>query len=110
MPNAKKAAFLPEDGSWFDMKSMILGFVFGTQTYIHAYPGLAIRQRLIQQDICENHFSHQRAAQGCNTHPNAYQAMLATITAAGKRKLQNFHSANSLPDPADRPKKLNRKR
>ena len=74
-PNARKAALLPVDGSCSDLKSTILGPVFGTQTYMQAYPGLEIRQRLIQQDICENHFSHQRTAHGCTAHPDAYQAI-----------------------------------
>ena len=94
-PNARKAAFLPVDGSWFDLKSMILGFVFGTQTYMQAYPGLEISQRLNQQDPCENHFSHQRAAQGCNAHPNAYQAIWATLSAAGRRQVQDHSSTNN---------------
>ena len=63
------------------MKTMILGFVFGTKAYLRKFPnfdsqtkkGLRIRQRCIQQDCCEHHFANQRQ-QGAGGHPTAVQA------------------------------------
>ena len=45
----KKAAFLPEDQCWHDIKYMLLGLVFGSLTYLQAYPTLVIFQCLPQQ-------------------------------------------------------------
>ena len=65
-----------------DLKSMVLGFVFGCKAYLRKYPnfdpvtrkGLRISQRCIQQDCCEHHFANQRQFCSAGGHPDGGQA------------------------------------
>ena len=54
---------------WFDLQSMILGFISVVQTKLRRFPGSTIKPAIINQDTVENHFSQIRAANGQNDNP-----------------------------------------
>ena len=54
---------------WFDLQSMILGFISLVEAKLVRFPGTVIKPAIINQDIVENHFSQLRAANGQNEHP-----------------------------------------
>lgn len=57
------------DKLWFDLQSMILGFVSIIKSKVARFPGSFIKPAIINQDIVENHFSQLRGANGHNDNP-----------------------------------------
>ena len=52
------------DKSWFDLQSMILGFMSIIKSKVARFSGLFIKTAIINQDTVENHFSQLRGANG----------------------------------------------
>ena len=59
--NWKQNASSPEefisDKTWFDLQSMVLGFISMINTKLSRLPGSVIKPAIVNQDIVENHFS-----------------------------------------------------
>jgi hypothetical protein len=47
---------------WFDMQSMILGFISLVKAKLARFPGSVIKPAIMNQDLVENHFSQLRSA------------------------------------------------
>lgn len=62
---------------WFDVQSMILGFISIIQTKLTRFPGSVIKPAIVNQDVVENHFSQLRGANGQNNNPS-YQMTQST--------------------------------
>jgi hypothetical protein len=62
---------------WFDIQSMILGFISLVRTKLNRFPGSLIKPAILNQDVLENHFSQLRGANGQNDNPS-YQLVQAT--------------------------------
>ena len=54
---------------WFDLQSMVHGFISIVQTKLARFPGSTIKPAIMNQDIVENHFSQLRSANGQNDNP-----------------------------------------
>ena len=54
---------------WFDMQSMILGFISLVRAKLARFPESVIKPAIMNQDLVENHFSQLRAANGQNENP-----------------------------------------
>ena len=54
---------------WFDMQSMVLGFISLVRTKLARFPGYVKKPAIMNQDLVENHFSQLRAANGQNDNP-----------------------------------------
>ena len=65
------------DKSWFDMQSMILGFISLVKTKLGRFPGSFIKPAIVNQDVVENHFCQLRGANGQNDNPT-YQMVQGT--------------------------------
>ncbi|CAB3995373.1 Hypothetical predicted protein [Paramuricea clavata] len=52
---------------WFDIQSMILGFISLVRTKLNRFPGSLIKPAILNQDVLENHFSQLRGANGKTT-------------------------------------------
>jgi hypothetical protein len=72
----KRKQFLSEK-LWFDLQSMVHGFISIVQTKLARFPGSTIKPAIMNQDIVENHFSQLRSANGQNDNPT-YQAVQGT--------------------------------
>ena len=57
------------DKLWYDLQSMILGFISVVQVKLSKYPGSTIRPAIVNQDLVENHFSQLRGANSQNENP-----------------------------------------
>lgn len=62
---------------WFDLQSMVYGFISIVQTKLSRFPGSIIKPAIANQDVVENHFSQLRSANGSNDNPT-YQAVQGT--------------------------------
>ena len=62
---------------WFDIQSMILGFISIVKTKLGRFPGSCIKPAIVNQDVLENHFCQLRSANGQNDNPS-YQLVQAT--------------------------------
>ncbi len=62
---------------WFDIQSMIFGFISIVKIKLNRFPGSLIKPAILNQDVLENHFSQLRAANGQNDNPS-YQLVQAT--------------------------------
>ena len=62
---------------WFDIQSMIHGFISLVQAKLRQFPGSVIKPAIINQDCVENHFSQLRGANGQNDNPT-YQTTQGT--------------------------------
>ena len=51
---------------WFDMQSIILGFISLVRAKLARFPGSFIKPAIMNQDLVENHFYQLRAANGQN--------------------------------------------
>ena len=49
---------------WFDIQSMVLGFISLVTAKLARFPGSIIKPAIMNQDLVENHFSQLRAANG----------------------------------------------
>ena len=54
---------------WFDLQSMILGFLSIIAVKLKKFPQAVIKPAIINQDCVENHFCQVRACNGQNNHP-----------------------------------------
>lgn len=54
---------------WFDLQSMILGFVAMVKSKLSRFPGSVIKPAIYNQDVVENHFCQLRGANGQNDNP-----------------------------------------
>ena len=59
---------------WFDIQSMIHGFISLVQTKLRRFPGSIIKPAIINQDCVENHFCQLRGANGQNEIAPSYLA------------------------------------
>ena len=57
------------DKLWFDLQSMILGFISLVGAKLARFPGTIRKPSIMNRDIVENHFSQLRAANGQNENP-----------------------------------------
>jgi hypothetical protein len=73
---------------WFDIQSMILGFISLVRTKLNRFPGSLIKPAILNQDVLENHFSQLRGANGQNDNPS-YQ-----LHGASNPKLSDIWSSN----------------
>ena len=55
---------------WFDMQSMVLGFISLLRAKLARFPGSIIKPAIMNHDLVENHFSQLRGANGQNDNPN----------------------------------------
>jgi hypothetical protein len=55
--------------SWFDLQSMILGFISLVKSKLARFPGSYIKPAIVNQDVVENHFCQLRGANGQNDNP-----------------------------------------
>ena len=62
---------------WFDIQSMIFGFISIVKTKLNRFPGSLVKPAILNQDVLENHFSQLRGANGQNDNPS-YQQVQAT--------------------------------
>ncbi|XP_028418403.1 uncharacterized protein LOC114543743 [Dendronephthya gigantea] len=62
---------------WFDLQSMILGFVSMVKSKLSRYPGSVVKPAIYNQDVVENHFCQLRGANGQNDNPT-YQMIQCT--------------------------------
>ena len=62
---------------WFDIQSMIHGFISLVETKLRRFPGSIVKPAIINQDCVENHFSQLRGANGQNDNPT-YQTTQGT--------------------------------
>ncbi len=65
------------DKSWFDLQSMVLGFISLVKSKLARFPGSLIKPAIVNQDVVENHFSQLRGANGQNDNPT-YQMVQGT--------------------------------
>lgn len=65
------------DKSWFDLQSMVLGFISLVKSKFGRFPGSLIKPAIVNQDAVENHFSQLRGANGQNDNPT-YQMVQGT--------------------------------
>lgn len=54
---------------WFDLQSMVYGFLSIVSTKLKRFPYSFIKPAIINQDCVENHFCQVRACNGQNNHP-----------------------------------------
>ncbi len=91
---------------WFDIQSMIHGFISLVQTKLRRFPGSIVKPAIINQDCVENHFSQLRGANGQNDNPT-YQVTQetqnsiifgqTTINRKGNVGVAKCHSFAGLP-------------
>ena len=65
------------DKTWFDLQSMILGFISLVKSKLTRFPGSCIKPAIVNQDVVENHFCRLRGANGQNHNP-VYQMVQGT--------------------------------
>ena len=65
------------DKTWFDLQSMILGFISLVKSKLTRFPGSCIKPAIVNQDVVENHFCQLRGANGQNDNPT-YQMVQGT--------------------------------
>jgi hypothetical protein len=65
------------DKTWFDLQSMILGFISLVKSKLTRFPGSCIKPAIVNQDVVENHFCQLRGANGQNDNPT-YQTVQGT--------------------------------
>ena len=65
------------DKTWFDLQSMILGFISLVKSKLTRFPGSYIKPAIVNQDVVENHFCQLRGANGQNDNPT-YQMVQGT--------------------------------
>ena len=65
------------DKTWFDLQSMILGFISLVKSKLTRFPGSYIKPAIVNQDVVENHFCQLRGANGQNDNPT-YQIVQGT--------------------------------
>ena len=91
---------------WFDLQSMILGFISVVQTKLRRFPGSTIKPAIINQDAVENYFSQIRAANGQNDNPtylatqgtqNSIIFGQTTVSRKGNTGTTKVHSFAGLP-------------
>ena len=75
--NATTSKEFLSDKSWFDLQSMILGFISLVKSKLARFPGSFIKPAIINQDVVENHFCQLRGANGQNDNPT-YQMVQGT--------------------------------
>ncbi|CAB3996459.1 Hypothetical predicted protein, partial [Paramuricea clavata] len=63
--------------SWFDLQSMILGFISLVKSKLARFPGSCIKPAIVNQDVVQNHFCQLRGANGQNDNPT-YQMVQGT--------------------------------
>jgi hypothetical protein len=63
-----KKAFI-SDKLWFDLNSMILGFLQLVYIKLEHFLGSVVKPCILNQDMVENHFCQIRAANGQNESP-----------------------------------------
>ena len=63
--------------SWFDLQSMILGFISLVKSKLARFPGSFIKAAIVNQDDVENHFCQLRGSNGQNDNPT-YQMVQGT--------------------------------
>ena len=91
---------------WFDIQSMIHGFISLVQTKLRRFPGSIIKPAIINQDCVENHFCQLRGANGQNDNPT-YQTTQGTqnsiifgqttVSRKGNTGTAKSHSFAGLP-------------
>ncbi|CAB4039415.1 Hypothetical predicted protein [Paramuricea clavata] len=57
------------DKLWFDLQSLIHGFIAIVRYKLSRFPESVIRPAIVNQDVCENHFSQLRGANAQNENP-----------------------------------------
>jgi hypothetical protein len=75
--NASSPKEFLSDKSWFDLQSMVLGFISLVNSKLARFPGSLIKPAIVNQDVVENHFSQLRGANGQNDNPT-YQMVQGT--------------------------------
>ena len=65
------------DKTWFDLQSMILGFISLVKSKLTRFPGSCIKPAIVNQDVVENNFCQLRGANGQNDNPT-YQMVQGT--------------------------------
>ena len=65
------------DKTWFDLQSMILGFISWVKSKLTRFPGSCIKPAIVNQDVVENHFCQLKGANGQNHNP-VYQMVQGT--------------------------------
>lgn len=92
---------------WFDLQSMVHGFISMVQTKLKRFPGSIVKPAIINQDVVENHFSQLRGANGQNDNPT-YQTTQGTqnsiiygqttISRKGNTGITKSHSFAGFPE------------
>ena len=54
--NVIKSKEFLSDKTWFDLQSMILGFISLVKSKLTRFPGSCIKPAIVNQDVIENHF------------------------------------------------------
>ena len=75
--NASLSKEFISDKTWFDLQSMVLGFISMINTKLSRFPGSVVKPAIVNQVIIENHFSQLRGANGQNENPT-YQTIQGT--------------------------------
>lgn len=65
------------DKTWFDLQSLIHGFISLVKSKLTRFPGSCIKPAIVNQDVVENHFCQLRGANGQNDNPS-YQMVQGT--------------------------------
>ena len=95
--------------SWFDIQSMILGFISLVETKLVRFPGTFIKPAIINQDVVENHFCQLRGANGQNDNPTyqMVQSTQNTVLFSQNTISKKCNTGNTKTDSyADLPRKL----
>ena len=72
---------------WFDLQSMIMGFLSIVTIKLKKFPQAAIKPAIINQDCVENHFCQVRACNGQNNNPTyRLQESAQTLFGMGKQQ------------------------
>ena len=79
---------------WFDIQSMILGFISRVKTKLGRFPGPFIKPAFVNQDVLENHFCQLRSANGQNDNPS-YQLFQAMQNSVIFREATVSHKCNT---------------